>query len=99
MDSASSLRFALPNGICLDSGLRVKPNLTGDSWEIIKPNLMGDFLSYAGYAVLEHRFYGLEGLVAGQAADIISEGISDVSLKHLEFIHLHKTAALSACWI
>uniref|UniRef100_A0A3Q7F8X1 Uncharacterized protein n=1 Tax=Solanum lycopersicum TaxID=4081 RepID=A0A3Q7F8X1_SOLLC len=37
---------------------------------------------------------GAEGLVAGQVVDIISEGISDVDLKHLEFIHLHKTAAL-----
>lgn len=37
---------------------------------------------------------GAEGLVAGQVVDIISEGVSDVDLKHLEFIHLHKTAAL-----
>lgn len=37
---------------------------------------------------------GADGLVAGQVVDIISEGISDVDLKHLEFIHLHKTAAL-----
>ena len=26
--------------------------------------------------------------------DICSEGLSDVGLEHLEFIHLHKTAAL-----
>ncbi|CAH9105623.1 unnamed protein product [Cuscuta europaea] len=37
---------------------------------------------------------GTEGLVAGQVVDICSEGISDVGLEHLEFIHLHKTAAL-----
>lgn len=37
---------------------------------------------------------GSEGLVAGQVVDICSEGISDVGLEHLEFIHLHKTAAL-----
>ncbi|XP_060191984.1 geranylgeranyl pyrophosphate synthase, chloroplastic-like [Lycium barbarum] len=37
---------------------------------------------------------GAEGLVAGQVVDITSEGITDVDLKHLEFIHLHKTAAL-----
>nr|GMC62616.1 geranylgeranyl pyrophosphate synthase, chloroplastic-like [Ipomoea batatas] len=37
---------------------------------------------------------GAEGLVAGQVVDICSEGISDVGLEHLEFIHLHKTAAL-----
>ncbi|CAN6984472.1 unnamed protein product [Brassica rapa subsp. trilocularis] len=39
---------------------------------------------------------GTEGLVAGQVADISSEGLdlNDVGLEHLEFIHLHKTAAL-----
>ncbi|CAA7028010.1 unnamed protein product [Microthlaspi erraticum] len=41
---------------------------------------------------------GTEGLVAGQAADLAGEGMSfednDVGLEHLEFIHIHKTAAL-----
>ncbi|CAL0330753.1 unnamed protein product [Lupinus luteus] len=37
---------------------------------------------------------GTEGLVAGQVVDINSEGLSDVGLERLEFIHLHKTAAL-----
>ncbi|KAL0431283.1 UNVERIFIED_CONTAM: Geranylgeranyl pyrophosphate synthase, chloroplastic [Sesamum radiatum] len=37
---------------------------------------------------------GSEGLVAGQVVDISSEGLSEVGLDHLEFIHLHKTAAL-----
>lgn len=37
---------------------------------------------------------GSEGLVAGQVVDIDSEGLSDVGLEQLEFIHLHKTAAL-----
>nr|ALS54746.1 geranyl diphosphate synthase large subunit [Gentiana rigescens] len=37
---------------------------------------------------------GSEGLVAGQIVDVCSEGISDVGLQHLEFIHIHKTAAL-----
>uniref|UniRef100_A0A2N9EFL3 Geranylgeranyl diphosphate synthase n=1 Tax=Fagus sylvatica TaxID=28930 RepID=A0A2N9EFL3_FAGSY len=37
---------------------------------------------------------GTEGLVAGQVVDICSEGLSDVGLEHLEFIHIHKTAAL-----
>ncbi|XP_047311284.1 geranylgeranyl pyrophosphate synthase, chloroplastic-like [Impatiens glandulifera] len=37
---------------------------------------------------------GSEGLVAGQVVDICSEGSSDVGLEDLEFIHLHKTAAL-----
>ncbi|KAK9074738.1 hypothetical protein SSX86_003056 [Deinandra increscens subsp. villosa] len=36
---------------------------------------------------------GSEGLVAGQVVDICSEG-ADVGLDRLEFIHLHKTAAL-----
>ncbi|OMO55480.1 Polyprenyl synthetase [Corchorus capsularis] len=36
---------------------------------------------------------GSEGLVAGQIVDIKSEG-KEVSLKELEFIHLHKTAKL-----
>ena len=40
------------------------------------------------------RSIGTEGLVAGQVVDICSEGLSDVGLEHLEFIHLHKTAAL-----
>ncbi|KAL3813235.1 hypothetical protein ACJIZ3_014503 [Penstemon smallii] len=37
---------------------------------------------------------GSEGLVAGQVVDICSEGMPDVGLEHLEFIHVHKTAAL-----
>ncbi|OIW09727.1 hypothetical protein TanjilG_09400 [Lupinus angustifolius] len=37
---------------------------------------------------------GAEGLVAGQVVDINSEGLSDVELEILEFIHIHKTAAL-----
>ncbi|KAI4314882.1 hypothetical protein L6164_027746 [Bauhinia variegata] len=37
---------------------------------------------------------GAEGLVAGQVVDIGSEGASDVGLERLEFIHVHKTAAL-----
>ncbi|GMI76915.1 geranyl(geranyl)diphosphate synthase 11, geranylgeranyl pyrophosphate synthase 1 [Hibiscus trionum] len=37
---------------------------------------------------------GTDGLVAGQVVDIASEGLTDVGLDHLEFIHLHKTAAL-----
>nr|UYR28651.1 geranylgeranyl pyrophosphate synthase 2 [Andrographis alata] len=40
------------------------------------------------------RCIGAEGLVAGQVVDICSEGISEVGLELLEFIHLHKTAAL-----
>ncbi|KAI3813508.1 hypothetical protein L1987_18233 [Smallanthus sonchifolius] len=36
---------------------------------------------------------GSEGLVAGQVVDICSEG-TDVGLDQLEYIHLHKTAAL-----
>nr|ARU08105.1 GGPPS2 [Gardenia jasminoides] len=40
------------------------------------------------------RSIGCEGLVAGQVVDICSEGMSDVGLEHLEFIHVHKTAAL-----
>nr|KJB28549.1 hypothetical protein B456_005G054800 [Gossypium raimondii] len=34
------------------------------------------------------------GLVTGQVVDINSEGLTDVGLDHLEFIHVHKTAAL-----
>lgn len=37
---------------------------------------------------------GAEGLVAGQIVDIVSEGMDNVGLDHLEFIHIHKTAAL-----
>nr|AAW66658.1 geranyl diphosphate synthase [Picrorhiza kurrooa] len=37
---------------------------------------------------------GCEGLVAGQVVDICSEGMDEVGLEHLEFIHLNKTAAL-----
>nr|BAA86285.1 geranylgeranyl pyrophosphate synthase [Scoparia dulcis] len=35
-----------------------------------------------------------EGLLAGQVVDICSEGVSEIGLEHLEYIHLHKTAAL-----
>ncbi|KAL2348472.1 hypothetical protein Fmac_002472 [Flemingia macrophylla] len=37
---------------------------------------------------------GGEGLVAGQVVDLDSEGLANVGLERLEFIHLHKTAAL-----
>ncbi|KAJ4871334.1 Geranylgeranyl pyrophosphate synthase 10 [Raphanus sativus] len=42
---------------------------------------------------------GTEGLVAGQAEDLAGEGMSfeendEAGLEHLEFIHIHKTAAL-----
>lgn len=37
---------------------------------------------------------GTEGLVAGQVVDIASTGKSNVGLEQLEFIHIHKTAAL-----
>ncbi|EEF37223.1 geranylgeranyl pyrophosphate synthase, chloroplastic [Ricinus communis] len=37
---------------------------------------------------------GAEGLVAGQVVDICSEGLSEVGLEKLEFIHVHKTAKL-----
>ncbi|XP_059637206.1 geranylgeranyl pyrophosphate synthase, chloroplastic-like [Cornus florida] len=37
---------------------------------------------------------GAEGVVAGQVVDISSTGVSSVGLDQLEFIHLHKTAAL-----
>ncbi|GLT39088.1 hypothetical protein SLA2020_132960 [Shorea laevis] len=40
---------------------------------------------------------GTEGLVAGQVVDISSEGLADVGLDHLEFIHIHKTAVLLEC--
>ncbi|CAG7876960.1 unnamed protein product [Brassica rapa] len=46
-------------------------------------------------AILEMtKALGTEGLVAGQAADLAGEGMSGVGLEHLEFIHIHKTAAL-----
>ncbi|KAG2315963.1 hypothetical protein Bca52824_019085 [Brassica carinata] len=42
---------------------------------------------------------GTEGLVGGQAEDLAGEGMSfeendEAGLEHLEFIHIHKTAAL-----
>ncbi|XP_023518151.1 geranylgeranyl pyrophosphate synthase, chloroplastic [Cucurbita pepo subsp. pepo] len=37
---------------------------------------------------------GTSGLVAGQVVDIDSEGSNDVGLELLEYIHVHKTAAL-----
>lgn len=40
------------------------------------------------------RAVGGEGLVGGQVVDLESEGKSDVSLETLNYIHLHKTAAL-----
>ncbi|XP_010490074.1 PREDICTED: geranylgeranyl pyrophosphate synthase 9, chloroplastic-like [Camelina sativa] len=48
-------------------------------------------------AVIElAKAIGTKGLVAGQVIDLCSEGLdpNDVGLEHLEFIHLHKTAAL-----
>ncbi|KAL0743117.1 hypothetical protein Bca4012_084630 [Brassica carinata] len=50
-------------------------------------------------AILEMtKALGTEGLVAGQAADLAGEGMSleetEVGLEHLEFIHIHKMAAL-----
>ncbi|XP_047939903.1 geranylgeranyl pyrophosphate synthase, chloroplastic-like [Salvia hispanica] len=40
------------------------------------------------------RSIGSEGLVGGQVADISSEGVSGVGPERLEYIHVHKTAAL-----
>ncbi|KAK9129951.1 hypothetical protein Sjap_010438 [Stephania japonica] len=42
------------------------------------------------------RVIGTEGLVAGQVVDIQSEGrdVGEVGIEQLEYIHLHKTAAL-----
>ncbi|XP_043709429.1 geranylgeranyl pyrophosphate synthase, chloroplastic-like isoform X2 [Telopea speciosissima] len=40
------------------------------------------------------KVIGSEGLVAGQVVDIDLAGSSDVGLEQLEFIHIHKTAAL-----
>ncbi|TYG49621.1 hypothetical protein ES288_D10G108500v1 [Gossypium darwinii] len=37
---------------------------------------------------------GAEGLAAGQVVDISSEGLTNVGLDHLEFIHVHRTAPL-----
>ncbi|KAM7512402.1 hypothetical protein LguiB_011277 [Lonicera macranthoides] len=37
---------------------------------------------------------GAEGLFGGQILDLCSEGMADVSLEHLEFIHVLKSAAL-----
>ncbi|KAL8130866.1 geranylgeranyl pyrophosphate synthase, chloroplastic-like [Apium graveolens] len=37
---------------------------------------------------------GTQGLVAGQVVDILLTGDSSVGLEQLEFIHIHKTAAL-----
>lgn len=40
------------------------------------------------------RAVGAAGLVGGQVVDLESEGKTDVTLETLNFIHLHKTAAL-----
>ncbi|KAM1179347.1 hypothetical protein ACFX2J_018395 [Malus domestica] len=40
---------------------------------------------------------GFEGLVAGQVVDKNSEGLSDLGIEQLEYIHLHKTAPLLEC--
>ena len=40
------------------------------------------------------RAVGAAGLVGGQIVDLASEGQSDVTLETLNFIHMHKTAAL-----
>ncbi|XP_051140295.1 geranylgeranyl pyrophosphate synthase, chloroplastic-like [Andrographis paniculata] len=37
---------------------------------------------------------GADGLVAGQLLDVRSEGLQEVGIELLEFIHVHKTAAL-----
>ncbi len=37
---------------------------------------------------------GAEGLVGGQIVDLASEGLTDVSLETLNYIHTHKTGAL-----
>ena len=40
------------------------------------------------------RAVGAVGLVGGQIVDLASEGKSDTSIETLNFIHMHKTAAL-----
>ncbi|KAI3841013.1 hypothetical protein MKX03_018244 [Papaver bracteatum] len=40
------------------------------------------------------KVIGTEGLVAGQVVDMESSGLTEIGLEKLEFIHIHKTAAL-----
>ncbi|KAI3945378.1 hypothetical protein MKW92_029585 [Papaver armeniacum] len=40
------------------------------------------------------KVIGTEGLVAGQVVDMESGGLTEIGLEKLEFIHIHKTAAL-----
>ena len=40
------------------------------------------------------RCIGAQGVVAGQVFDVISQRESNVTLEYLEYVHLHKTAAM-----
>ncbi|KAF3969756.1 hypothetical protein ACB098_06G237000 [Castanea mollissima] len=77
--------------------------LTGDALlalafdHITSVSTMGVHPTRVVHAIKElAKSVGHEGLAAGQVADISSEGlsVSDIGLEQLEFIHLHKTAAL-----
>lgn len=59
-----------------------------DHTESVNPKAVLDVIRRLGRAV------GAAGLVGGQIVDLASEGKSDISIDTLNFIHMHKTAAL-----
>lgn len=56
--------------------------------EGVPPKAVLDVIRRLGHAV------GAAGLVGGQIVDLASEGNPDISIETLNFIHMHKTAAL-----
>ena len=78
-----------------DIGILAGDALLGYAFEVIAertqqvaPRNMLDVIRRLGRAV------GAAGLVGGQVVDLESEGCGDISLETLNFIHMHKTAAL-----
>ena len=62
--------------------------LIADQTEGVPAKAILDVIRRLGRAV------GASGLVGGQIVDLASEGKSDTSIETLNFIHMHKTAAL-----
>lgn len=78
-----------------DVAVLVGDALLAFSFEHIAAETIGASPSRILRAVWElARAIGAEGLVAGQVVDISSEGLENVGLEQLEFIHVHKTAKL-----
>ncbi|MCD7462376.1 Geranylgeranyl pyrophosphate synthase [Datura stramonium] len=99
LEKANSVNKALESAVLLKEPLKIHESMRGMHFALAFEHIATQTKGVPSDRIVRvigelAKCVGAEGLVAGQVVDIVSEGISDVELKHLEFIHLHKTAAL-----